>query len=91
MDLADILDRTAIAVVESGTQSEMPLLTAMAIAAAPASPGAAAALVDWNSSEIARLRAFGIVHGVILFELSDADRSELFAALRGERGLVLAA
>ena len=29
-------------------------------------PGAAAALVDWGGAEIARLRAFGIVHGVVL-------------------------
>ena len=36
----------------------------------PQSPGdqarAAAALVDWDGTEVARLRAFGDLHGVVL-------------------------
>ena len=40
-------------------------------------PGAAAALVDWAGPEIVRLRAFGIVHGALLRELTSVQREAL--------------
>jgi hypothetical protein len=45
------------------------ILEALAAAARTLCPGAAAALVDWEGPEIARLRAFGIVHGALLRDL----------------------
>ena len=44
-------------------------------------PGAAEALVDWGGSEIARLRAFGIVHGVVVRDLGSRDRARFCATL----------
>jgi hypothetical protein len=46
------------------------LLEELAAIASALSPGAAAALVDWNGAEVARLRAFGIVHGVLLRDVA---------------------
>jgi hypothetical protein len=59
----------------------METLGAMSAATAHLSPGAAAALVDWEGSEPARLRAFGVVHGVVLREVNAHGRSRLLAQL----------
>lgn len=81
--LQTILDRTAERIVESGTRTESATLCAMSAATGHLSPGAAAALVDWDGSEPARLRAFGIVHGVALRDLGARDRSRLLTQLTG--------
>ena len=80
-DLEGILSQTAERIVERGTSAETATLCAMSSAAAHVSSGAAAALVDWAGSEAARLRAFGIVHGVILGDLTARDRSRLLSQL----------
>ena len=90
MELDMILNRTADRIVDSGTRAESWILDAMACAAGEVSPGAAAALVDWTGSEIARLRAFGIVHGVVLRELAHRDRLRLLEQLHGGADLALA-
>lgn len=72
VDLARVLDEVAQRVVDHGTRSEARILHAMAGAARRARPGAAAALVDWQGAEVARLRAFGVVHGVVLHLGPDA-------------------
>lgn len=82
--LETLLDRSAERIVEGGTCSEVPTLCAMSTAATHLSPAAAAAPVDWNGSEVARLRAFGIVHGAILRDLSARERSRLRAHLTSE-------
>ena len=69
-ELMEILDRTAHHIVDHGTRTTSQTLQAMAAATRDVCPGGAAALVDWDGSEIARLRAFGIVHGVALRDLS---------------------
>ena len=66
MSLDQILETTAQKIALHGTRSESTILWELAVAAAATCPGAAAALVDWNGPEIARLRAFGIVHGALL-------------------------
>jgi hypothetical protein len=76
-ELAEVLDRTAQRVVDEGTPSRSETLEAMAAATRGLCPGAAAALVDWHGSEIARLRAFGIVHGVALRDLSSDMQYDL--------------
>lgn len=81
--LEGILNRTAERIVESGTWTETETLCAMSAAAGHVSAGAAGALVDWEGSEPARLRAFGIVHGVILRDLGARDRSRLLTQLTG--------
>ena len=83
MELSEILDRTADRLVADGTRAESRTLLAMADAARELSPGAAEALADWDGSEIARLRAFGIVHGVLLRELPANARPHLLTRLRG--------
>jgi hypothetical protein len=80
-DLEGILDGTAERIVESGTRADTAILCAMSAATRRLSPGAAAALVDWDGSEQSRLRAFGIVHGVVLRGLSDRERSRLLGRL----------
>lgn len=91
MDLNELLNGTADRVVAGGTYAEAWTLEVIASAAATLSPGAAAALVDWDGSEVARLRAFGIVHGVLLRELPAHARAELAKQLMAPSALVLAA
>ena len=79
MRLETILDGTAERISQSGTRAEAAILCAMSAAVGRLSPGAAAALVDWDGSEVTRLRAFSIVHGVVLRELGAHDRSRLLA------------
>lgn len=79
--LESILDQTAEHIVESGTRTESAALRAMSAATHRLSPAAAAALVDWGGPEIARLRAFGIVHGVVLRELDIRGRHRLLKQL----------
>ena len=91
MNLSTILNRTADRIVTDGTQTESRTLEALAAATRDLCPGAAAALVDWNGSEIARLQAFGIVHGVVLDDLSAGARTHLMAQLTGVSAHELAA
>lgn len=86
-ELEGVLDHVAERVVEHGTLTEARVLEAMADASQEACPGAAAALVDWNGSEIARLRAFGIVHGVVLEVLGPLGRSVLLEQVLGTADL----
>ena len=80
-DLMEILDRTAHRIVDDGTRTRSRTLEAMAAATRDLCPGAAAALVDWGGSEIARLRAFGIVHGVVLRDLLANTQHQLLREL----------
>jgi hypothetical protein len=89
-ELDGILRRVAESVVECGTVNERRVLALLATAASQASPGAAAALVDWDGAEIARLRAFGIVHGVVLDTLHRSDRLWLLHQILGTAELRLA-
>jgi len=82
MQLDTMLDRIAERIVEHGTGTEAPVLRAMAALSRPVCPGAAAALVDWHGSEVARLRAFGIVHGVVLQILGTCGHSLLLDEIR---------
>lgn len=91
MELNEILNHTADRVVADGTQAEARVLEVMAAAAVTVNPGAAAALVDWRGSEVSRLRAFGIVHGVLLCELAAPAQAELAKQLVAPSALVLAA
>lgn len=91
MNLTDILNRTADRIVTDGTPTKSRTLEALAAATRELCPGAAAALVDWNGSEIARLRAFGIVHGVVLADLPVGARTHLMAQLTGVSAHELAA
>jgi hypothetical protein len=90
MELEAILNRAADRIVDSGTHVESRILCAMASAARSVCPGAAAALVDWRGSEVARLRAFGIVHGAVLRKLSPREQSQLLEHLLGRAELALA-
>ena len=82
MDLYQVLDRIAHRIVCEGTHSESVVLDALAFAARTLCPGAAEALVDWDGPEVVRLRAFGIVHGALLRELSSVQH-EVLAMLDG--------
>lgn len=86
-----MLSLAAERVVAEGTQAERGTLEGMAAAARPFAAGAAAALNDWNGPEVTRLRAFGIVHGVLVRELTVDAQTELLAQLQPSFALVLAA
>ena len=88
-ELADLLDTAAHSIVERGTPTERPLLEILAAATVQRRPGAAAALVDWSGSEVARLRAFGIVHGLVL-ALAPHEQRMVLARIRGGSALPLA-
>jgi hypothetical protein len=90
MTLKNILDRVADTILSSGTQAARPELAALAAAAADAHPGAAAALADWEGSEVARQRAFAIIR----HESVRADAARQLAittAMAPGRGVALAA
>lgn len=91
MELMEILDRTADRIVSEGTHAESWTLHVMEAAARDLCPGAAAALIDWDGSEIARLRAFGIVHGTLLRELPATTQAQLAMRLVGDSVHELAA
>lgn len=90
-ELNTFLSLTAERIVGAGTGAERRTLEAMADAARLVAPGAAAALDDWGGSEIARLRAFGIVHGVLIRELGTAEQAELLVRFQLVPAMVLAA
>ena len=85
-ELDRLLEALAQRVAEGGTSAEQLTLTNVAEAARPHAPGAAAALVDWDATEVSRLRAFGIVHGVVLRRLAPQERACLLHRItRGGR------
>lgn len=73
VEVRSLLDDVAQRVTASGTRSEQRILHAMSDVSWQESPGTAAALVDWDGTEISRLRAFGLVHGLILDSLGPAE------------------
>lgn len=70
MNTQTTFDRIAHQIAEHGTATEAHSLETFASHAASTRPGAAAALVDWNGSEVSRLRAYSVVIGVLQRELS---------------------
>jgi hypothetical protein len=88
-DLDLVLDRVAHAIARHGTASRRPLLERLAAEAAWVSPGAAAALVDWGGAEVARLRAYGVLHARVA-ALGADERARLLVGLRREAPLPLA-
>src|SRR4051794_11281110 len=83
VELAQVLDRAAHRLAEKGTFADRHLLEAMSRVAAPSAPGAAAALVDPHGTEIARLRAFGLVHAHLLGALGPLEHARLLDLLDG--------
>lgn len=81
--VALLLEALAQRIAERGTDTERPALHAVHDVAGWSAPGAAAALVDWEGSETIRLRAFGVLHGVVLGVLGDEDQVWLLERLRG--------
>ena len=82
-ELDGALREVAVRLVEKGTRSEVPVLEAIAAVASGASPGAAAALVDWDGTEVARLRAFGDLHGVVLRRSDPCAQAYLLRVVLG--------
>jgi hypothetical protein len=82
-ELERILGEVAARIAEHGTESERSSLREVADASRWTAPGAAAALVDWEGSETARLRAFGVLHGVVVSVLGPDDQAWLLARLSG--------
>ena len=83
VELARVLEAAAHHVAEKGTASERRLLEAMSEVTAQSAPGAAAALVDLDGTEVSRLRAFGIVHTHILAALGPHEHRWLLDLLEG--------
>lgn len=90
-ELNTFFNLTADRIVAEGTQSEHLTLQLMAASARAYAPGAAAALEDWDGPEVVRLRAFGIVHGLLVRELDAPAQAQLLAQLKPSPALVLAA
>lgn len=70
MSTQTTFDRIAHQIAEHGTATESHALETLASHAAATHPGAASALVDWNGSEVSRLRAYSTVVAVLQRELS---------------------
>ena len=82
-ELDRLLGQVARRIAEEGTAVERDALHAVAGATRWVAPGAAAALVDWWGTETARLRAYGVLHGVVLRALDREDHSRLVHRIRG--------
>ncbi len=78
-----LLALVAERVAEHGTATEARVLELLSAAVHRTHPGAAAALVDWKGSEVARQRAFGLAHGVVLDDLGPGARSALLDRILG--------
>ncbi|MEZ0448509.1 hypothetical protein [Cellulomonas sp. ICMP 17802] len=85
-ELADVLDRAAHRVAELGTSAERRLLRAMSEVAAQSAPGAAAALIAPDGTEISRQRAFGLVHTHVLEVLGPREHAWLLELVGGDPG-----
>jgi hypothetical protein len=83
VELARLLQDVAERVAEHGTRPERRVLAEVAAATRSLAPGAAAALVDRRGSEVARARAFGLLHGVVLGDLTARQQADLLDRLRG--------
>ena len=83
-ELAQRLDDAAHRIAEQGTSGERRLLAAMAKVAAATAPGAAAALVDPEGSEVSRQRAYGVVHTHLVTSLGPREHAWLLALLDGD-------
>lgn len=81
--LEALLALVAERVAEHGTATEARVLELLSTAVHRTHPGAAAALVDWTGSEVARQRAFGVAHGVVLDDLGPGARSALLDGILG--------
>ena len=81
--LTVLLDGVAERIAEAGTESERFALHVVSDVTRWLAPGAAEALVDWEGTEAARLRAYGVLHGVVLRGLDGADHVWLLDRLRG--------
>jgi hypothetical protein len=81
--LANVLAGVAERLAEHGTATDRFALQAVHDATRWSAPGAAAALVDWDAPEVARLRAFGELHGVAMSVLGPEDQAWLLDRLRG--------
>ncbi|WP_157544851.1 hypothetical protein [Nocardioides halotolerans] len=76
-ELSGLLERIAGRIAARGTEAEQTACEALASATRWTAPGAAAALVDWDGAEVARLRAFGVLHGVAMGQLAPHDQAWL--------------
>lgn len=85
MELQSSLTNIAHAIAEHGTRAQSSTLEVLAAAIRSTNPGVADALVDWDGTEVARLRAFGIAHGILRQEpalLQEAVLTSLDRQLR---------
>jgi hypothetical protein len=85
VELEHALGRVADRIAEQGTAVERGALHAVAGAARWLSPAAATALVDWTASESTRLRAYGVLQGVVLRGLDRDDHAWLLDRLQATR------
>ncbi len=90
IDLSTLLDEAADRVATGRVHDLWPLLEALAAAGGERRPGAAAALVDRDGPDVARMRAFGTIHRTVLGS-DPAVRRRLIAELHSGAGRTLAA
>ncbi len=90
MTLKSILNDIADIIMAKGTTAARKDLTALAAAVRDTQPGAAAALTDWEGSEIARERAFAVIRHEVV---RAGEQRQLTVAmdLVGHRAVALAA
>ncbi len=74
------LSTLAHGVADDGTLAHRGAIEALADTIRDAQPAVAIALTDWDGTEVARLRAFGLAHRTMRFELEE-DAREAFVQL----------
>lgn len=80
-EVAHRLDAAAHRIADLGTAAEPRLLEAMHDVIEATAPGTAAALIDPVGSEVARLRAFGMAHSLVVDELGPDEHAWLLDLL----------
>ncbi len=83
-------DHLAHRLVSEGTRAHRGALAALAEAVRDLAPGAAAALTDWDGSEVARLRAYAVAREAIRTE-AQARLDQIRVAAHERGGFVLIA
>ncbi len=81
--LHHLLGRVGEQIASEGPLGCRPVLEAMSAAIRDVSPGVAAALVDWDGSEVARQRAFGLAHGLVVEALGPGAQRALLDTIEG--------
>jgi len=90
-DIRSIMNDLAFEISEHGTARHARSLEILADLTRSVAPGASDALVDWTGTEVARQRAFAMVHRAVNYQLNSDERADVVLRLTPLASLQLVA